>query len=68
MMTALANEEIAPAWVQIGNETSQGMLFESGKMKDQDAGEFPRYLNAGYDAVKAISPETKSDCASAQRS
>lgn len=59
MMTALANEEIAPAWVQIGNETSQGMLFESGKMKDQDAGEFPRYLNAGYDAVKAISPETK---------
>lgn len=59
MMTALVKEEIAPAWVQIGNETSQGMLFESGKMKDQDAGEFPRYLNAGYEAVKAISPDTK---------
>lgn len=59
MMTSLIKEEIAPAWVQIGNETSQGMLFESGKMKDQDAGEFPRYLNAGYEAVKAISPDTK---------
>ena len=59
LLGRLKAEGIAPKWVQIGNETSQGMLFESGKMKDQDAGEFPRYLNAGYDAVKAISPETK---------
>lgn len=59
MLTAMLKEGMAPAWVQIGNETSQGMLFESGKMSGQNAGEFPRYLNAGYDAVKALSPDTQ---------
>lgn len=59
MLTAMLKEGMAPAWVQIGNETSQGMLFESGKMNGQNAGEFPRYLNAGYDAVKTLSPDTQ---------
>lgn len=59
MLTALIDKNIAPEWVQIGNETSQGMLFESGKMSGQNAGEFPRYLNAGYEAVKALLPDTQ---------
>lgn len=58
-LAPMLREGFAPEWVQIGNETSQGMLFESGKMKDQNAGEFPRYLKAGYEAVKAISPDSR---------
>ena len=59
LLSQMLEEGIAPAWVQIGNETSQGMLFPSGKMSGSNAAEFPRYLNAGYEAVKALSPNTK---------
>lgn len=58
MLSALKAENITPEWVQIGNETTPGMLHPMGEMKDQNANEFPRFLNAGYDAVKAIFPNT----------
>lgn len=56
VLSALKAEDITPDWVQIGNETTPGMLLPLGQMKDQNAGEFPRLLNAGYDAVKNIFP------------
>ena len=56
----LKAENIDVTWVQIGNETTPGMMHElGGEMKDSDAGEFPRYLNAGYDAVKSVYPDAK---------
>ena len=56
----LKNEGIDVEWVQIGNETTPGMMHElGGEMKDNSAGEFPRYLNAGYDAVKSVFPQAK---------
>ncbi len=59
MLTALKAEDITPTWVQIGNETTPGMLHPMGAMKDQNPGEFPRFLNAGYDAVKAVFPKAQ---------
>ena len=56
----LKNEGIDVEWVQIGNETTPGMMHElGGEMKGNSAGEFPRYLNAGYDAVKSVFPQAK---------
>ena len=59
-LTALKKAGITPEWVQIGNETTPGMLHPLGEMKDQNANEFPRFLNAGYDAVKEYSPTRSS--------
>lgn len=56
----LKNEGIDVEWVQIGNETTPGMMHElGGEMKGNSAGEFPCYLNAGYDAVKSVFPQAK---------
>lgn len=59
VLSSLKQEDITPEWVQIGNETTPGMLHPMGEMKDQNPGEFPRLLNAGYDAVKAICPNAQ---------
>jgi len=59
MLNALKAENITPEWVQIGNETTPGMLHPLGEMKGNSAGEFPRFLNAGYDAVKTIFPDAQ---------
>lgn len=59
LLTRLKREGITPEWVQIGNETTNGMLWESGRVTGSRTGEFVRYLNAGYDAVKAVCPEAK---------
>ena len=50
-------------WVQVGNETRDGMLWNSdnavtGRVS-KNAANFATYVNAGYDAVKAIYPEAK---------
>ena len=58
----LQDAGVTPNWVQVGNETRNGMLFGAGDLKYDDKGnEFSRFLvlyNAGYDAVKAIFPTT----------
>lgn len=59
VLNMLKENGIAPEWVQVGNEVTNGMLWESGRMKDKNAGSFPLYLNTGYDAVKAVFPSAK---------
>jgi len=60
VLSRLKNESISVDWVQIGNETTPGMMLDlGGGMNGNNAGEFPRYLNAGYDAVKSIYPDAK---------
>jgi len=44
-------------WVQIGNEINPGMLLPSGSIENFD--KLTVLLNAGYDAVKAVSPQIK---------
>ena len=58
-LTSLKKAGVDVKWVQVGNETPSGMLWESGRVKDQNAGSFPLYLNAGYDAVKAVYPDAQ---------
>ena len=59
IMTQLSNKGIHPDWVQVGNEVSYGVLFPSGSNQTNDFTQLTRYLNSGYDAVKAVSPTSK---------
>jgi arabinogalactan endo-1,4-beta-galactosidase len=59
MLSRLKKENITPEWVQVGNETTNGMLWESGKVAGSKVNEFVRYFNAGYDAVKNLFPKAK---------
>jgi arabinogalactan endo-1,4-beta-galactosidase len=58
ILLALKNWNITPEWVQIGNETRNGMLWDDGKASDNMA-QYAELNNAGYDAVKAIFPDAK---------
>lgn len=56
-LKALQRFGIEPEWVQIGNETTTGMLWPVGHIDSGD--NFTRLVNAGYDAVKAVFPEAQ---------
>ncbi len=58
VLTALKTASITPDWVQVGNETNDGMLWPDGKASTNMAN-FALLINAGYDAVKATSPTSK---------
>jgi len=58
VMSALKANGITPEWVQVGNETNNGMLWEDGKATNSMRN-FAWLINGGYEAVKAVSPETK---------
>ncbi|MDE6338809.1 MAG: arabinogalactan endo-1,4-beta-galactosidase [Muribaculaceae bacterium] len=57
VLNALKKVNVVPEWVQIGNETTPGMLLPVGSVDN------PRQLvklnNAGYDAVKQVCPDAK---------
>lgn len=57
VMNALKEEGIYPEWVEVGNEISNGLLFPYGST--DNFSQLTAYLNSGYDAVKAVSPNTK---------
>lgn len=60
VLTALKSAGVTPEWIQIGNETTGGMLWLDGQNYN-DAG-FARYVqlhNAGYDAAKKVFPGAK---------
>ena len=60
VLSALKNLGIDVEWVQVGNETHQGMLFPDGKTDTQTGSEnFAKMITAGYDAVKEIYPEAQ---------
>lgn len=56
VLTALKKVSVTPEWVQIGNETSPGMMLPAGDIVENPA-QLAQLNNAGYDAVKAIFPE-----------
>lgn len=49
---------VTPEWVQVGNETNDGMLWPEGKASVSMAN-FAQLINAGYDAVKSVFPVAK---------
>ena len=58
MMAALARYDIMPEWVQIGNETTPGMLLPLGSVSDNPEN-FAAFVTTGYYAVKKYFPESK---------
>lgn len=58
VLNALKNNGITPEWVQVGNETNNGMLWPEGRASTNMAN-FAQLVNAGYDAVKAVFPSAK---------
>jgi len=58
VLTELKNNNISPEWVQVGNETDDGMLWPDGKAS-ASMSNFAELINAGYDAVKSIFPDAK---------
>lgn len=58
VLDSLKTNGITPEWVQVGNETGNGMLWEDGRAS-VSMSNFARLCNAGFDAVKALFPDTK---------
>ncbi len=56
-LTALKEAGIEPEWVQVGNETTPGMLLPMGSVDNPAT--LVALSNAGYDAVKKVFPEAK---------
>ncbi len=54
-LTALLNAGITPEWVQIGNETTPGMMLPVGSVDNPQ--QLTALNNAGYDAVKSVCPD-----------
>lgn len=49
---------VTPEWVQIGNETNNGMLWPDGRASTNMAG-FAKLITSGHDAVKSVFPGAK---------
>lgn len=58
VLTALKNSGVTPEWVQVGNETNDGMLWPDGRASS-NMSNFAQLVNAGYDAVKAVNTAIK---------
>ncbi|MBQ9660323.1 MAG: glycosyl hydrolase 53 family protein [Bacteroidales bacterium] len=59
VLQALKEAGCDVAWVQVGNETIQGMLWDSGKVSGSSVGQFVTYFHAGREAVKAVYPQAQ---------
>lgn len=58
VLTALKNAGVTPTWVQAGNETNDGMLWENGRASKNMAA-FSAMVNASYKAIKEVFPTAK---------
>lgn len=61
VLQALKDQGIEPKWVQVGNETNNGLLWPLGKIDWSKSGSvrYTAYVelsNVGYDAVKTVFP------------
>ncbi len=69
VLQTLKSNGIDVEWVQVGNETNQGMLWgtsyppanasNTGYATGSDFTNFVQLINSGYDAVKAVYPDAK---------
>jgi arabinogalactan endo-1,4-beta-galactosidase len=58
VLNLLKTNNITPEWIQIGNETGNGMLWPDGKASINMAN-YATLNNLGYNAVKSIFPNAK---------
>jgi arabinogalactan endo-1,4-beta-galactosidase len=58
VLRALKAAGVAPEWVQVGNETNDGMLWEEGRASKRMS-DFAGLVTSGYDAIKSVFPDAK---------
>jgi arabinogalactan endo-1,4-beta-galactosidase len=58
VMFAMQSRGVTPDWVQIGNETNNGLLWEDGKAS-VNMRNYAWLINTGHNAVKSVSSSTK---------
>ncbi len=58
ILNELKVHDITPEWIQVGNETGNGMLWEEGKAS-VNMENYADLNNAGYDTVKEVFPDAK---------
>jgi len=58
VLNALKSAGVTPEWVQVGNETNNGMLWNDGRASTSMAN-FASLITSGYNAVKAVFPSAK---------
>ena len=59
ILTALDAKGITPKWVQVGNETNDGMLWTTGKASLGGFANYAKFINAGLNAVKNYNTNIK---------
>ena len=59
ILNALDAVNITPTWVQLGNETNDGMLWPTGKASTGGFANYASFVNAGANAVKTFDPSIK---------
>ena len=58
VLSLLKSNGIDVTWVQVGNEVTNGMLWETCRVKGSEAGNFIKVFNAGAAAARKVYPET----------
>ncbi len=56
VLSDLRNHDVEPQWIQIGNETSDGMLWPTGRASESMTN-YATLHQAGYTAAKSICPK-----------
>ncbi|MGD0031192.1 glycosyl hydrolase 53 family protein [Paenibacillus illinoisensis] len=59
VMQAMKDQGTTPEFVSLGNEMHGGLLFPYGRATTSTWGALAKFLTAGINAVKAVSPDTK---------
>ena len=57
VLNTLKDNGVDVAWVQVGNEVTNGMLWEKGRVKGDSASGFAKLFKAGADKVRSIYPK-----------
>ncbi len=58
VLRRLKDNGVEPEWVQVGNETTDGMLWEDGRASSSFIN-YAALTNAGYSAVKSVFPDAQ---------
>lgn len=58
VLETLVAEGVEPRWVQIGNETNDGMLWDKGRASSNPR-QYAGFVTTGYSAVKAVCPDAQ---------
>jgi arabinogalactan endo-1,4-beta-galactosidase len=58
VLDSLKANGVTPEWVQVGNETNDGMLWEDGRAS-KSMSNFAQLIDAGYNAIKSVDTSIK---------